>query len=410
MISEKVNKIFILALKVIFVLITLLFVYLMYESSLIFTKYDFKILDFSFLISSIFYSILYFYFLILITILIGLFRKYNKLVKYVIFLIPIIPILFISLRIHQTRGVVEEDIALLMIFYILLFFFTMLFIVKRLLNVISNFIIGKKIGDMGDDLFVISVFSKYPYIKGNVTSLIKDVITNFLNYEIANVDFIHINGKKYEVWNYSREGKHTVFHTENILLTELKAKSTDFKNPAIIENNFEDKEYMCVYIYQLYDNGDEISGLPSTFDDLYLALKKILPEDTLIYYNKDADITPSEIWDLLHNLFNKYLILKYGTLIDKAEIIIKDIAKKLKHPYKMAIKYCLILLVILVILYYIYYYYLYDFLHKLDTPTLIIIITGILSIPISIYSCIQIYDRIYKNKKPNNLQALIFME
>lgn len=392
MASEKINKYFILLMKVVFSLLTLIFASLMYIFSRIFIIYDYKKINYDFVIILIIIVGLYIYLLAFITFLIALFKKFNKLKTYIIFFIPIIPILFISLWIYQSREFSNIDFILLSSLYVAFGFFTLFFMVKRSYDIIGS-VVGKEIEDLGDDYFAISVLLK-PSKAGQADLLIKDIINNLLKYEFINVSSIYINNKKYKVSNF--RGKELVYHAyRNILLTELYIEVTDdFKLINIVDNyDYEKNVYKCMYIYQYYDDGDKIASLSSTNEDVYLAIKGILPEDTLIHYHKDDDTTPGEIRALHYTLFRKYFIIRYGTLIDKAETKLKDILIRLKEPYKKALKYSLYLVIILFI---IIYLYINKYLPILNTETIVLIFLGL---PPFIHYSIKIYERFVLKKK-----------
>jgi len=380
-------------------LLTLIFLLMIYSFSL-FNNYELNILNSDLIIAFLAIIVAYYYLLCCIIILIGFFRKYNKLIYYVVFLTPIIPELFIFLRFYQSRELLNEYISilfllLLLISYSLLAVFTLLFVRKSSFNIIRD-IVGKDLFEVQDDYSYISIFSKTSPEEGNIVKLIKNIISNFLEYKIEYIKHINIDGKIYKIYNYTKQDWYFKFHENNILLIEFDVIISDnHKQVKIFNRSDEDGEkiHKCVYLYQFYDDGDEISDLPSTYQDVYLALKGILPKDSLIFYHKDDDITPPEIWDLRYNLFKKYLLLRYGTLIDRTDIRIKDIIQRLKEPHKKVIKYIIIFISILIFIICIYNS-IHNYLFTLKIETLITI--GLL-FPPAIHYSIKIYDRL-KNK------------
>ncbi|VVB84257.1 Uncharacterised protein [uncultured archaeon] len=392
MASGKINKYFILLMKVIFSLLTLLFAYFMYALSRIFIVYDYKKINYDFIIILILIFGLYFYLLTSITILIAFFKKFKKFKSYIIFFVPFIPILSISLWIYQSREFSNIDFSLLSSLYMPFFIITLFFVTKRSYDVIG-YVVGKEIGFLGDDYFAISVLLK-PIEAGEADLLIKHIINNLLKYEFIKVSSIDINNKKYKVLNF-RKRKPTYWAYENILLTELYIEVTDnFQLVNIVDGyDYEKNVYKCMYIYQYYDDGDKIASLSSTDNAVYLAIKGILPEDTLIYYHKDDNITPREIISLHYELFNKYFIIRYGTLIDKLETKLKDSLIRLKEPYKKGLKYIIYLIITILI---IIYLYINKYLPILNTETILLIILGF---PPFIHYSIKIYERFVLKKK-----------
>jgi len=403
MMSRNYKSYFILMYKWILIPITLLFTlfFLIYlYASLV--DYEFNILN-SDLLTVFLTFMAYFYLVSCIIILISFFKKYNELIRYVVLFTPIIPELFIFLRIYQSRDLFNEYslnllmilCILFMILYLLLFILTLSFVKYSSLNIIRS-IVGKDLFEIQDDYSFISIFSKTYPEEGNIVKLIKNTISNFLKYKKENIEYIYIDGKKYTIYNYTKQDSIFTFHKKNIILIEFDVIiSENHKQVEIFNRDNENKDtiHKCVYLYQFCDEGDKISNLPSTFQDVYLALKGILPKDSLIFYCKDDDITPPEICDLRYNLSKKYLLLTYGTLIDRTDIIIKDIMQRLKEPHKKVIKYIVIFISILIFIIYIYNS-IHNYLFTLKFETLMTI--GLLIPPATYYS-IKIYDRL-KNK------------
>ncbi len=392
MVSERINKYFILLMKVVFSLLTLLFAYFMYVFSRIFIIYDYKKINYDFILIIILVFGLYLYLLTSITIVIAFFKKIYKLKLYIVFLTSFIPILFISLWIYQSREFSNIDFILLSGLYALFLILTTLFWIKRS-NAIIDSIVGKEIGDLGDDYFAISVLLK-PIEEGEAELLIRYIINNLLKYDFIEERSIYVD-KNYKVLNFRK--KNPLFRIyENILLTELYIEVTeDFKLINIVDNiyDYEKNIYKCMFIYQYYDDGDKVASLSSIHDAVYLAIKGILPHDTIIHYHKDDDTTPHEIRALHYKLFRKYFIARYGTLIDKLETKLKDVSISLKEPYKKALKYSLYLFIILFI---IIYLYINKYFSILNTETISVIILGI---PPFIYYSIKLYERYVLKKK-----------
>ena len=357
MISSNYKSFFALIYKWISISIALLFtlIFLFFLCGFsVYTNYELNILNFDLIIAFLTIIMAYFYLLFFLIILIGFFRKYNKLISYVIFLTPIILELFFFSGIYLSRELFNEHISILLILlflllYLLLVILTLLFVKNTSFNII-RLIVGKDLFEIQDDYSYISIFSKTCPEEGNIVKLIKNIISNFLKYKIENIKDINIDGKKYTIYNYTKQDSRFKFHKKNILLIEFDVIiSENHKQIKIFNRSDEinEKIHKCVYLYQFYDDGDKISDLPSTFQDAYLALKGILPKDSLIFYHKD-DITPPEIWDLRYNLFKKYLLLRYGTLIDRTDIIIKDIMQRLKEPHKKVIIYIVVFICVLI--------------------------------------------------------------
>lgn len=379
MVSVTINKYFNSVMKIA-VTISILFILIMlYIFSRPIPMYDNK--NPIYIFGILLLIVLYIYLLPLVIILTGLFGKFLKLLLYIIFAIPIIPDLFIFYSIYQTREFIDNDIIIMASLYLLLLIFTIVYVVKNSYDLVG-LIVGKEIVNMGDDFFAINVLSK-DTCEGDVNLLIKDIITNLLKYKFIKSNNISDTDKKYKILNYRRMH---LYKQENIILTELYIKVTDDNKLIKITDGFDDEKntYKCIYIHQYNDDGEKISQLSSNFGDVYLAIKGLLPEGALIH--KDDDITPNEIRSLHDRLFRKYFIIKYGTLIDKAEIKMKDILLRLKEPYKKPLKYGFISFTLLFILIYAYNK---NYLPTLDTPTIVLIILGV---PAFIYYCIKIYE------------------
>lgn len=332
--------------------------------------------------------------------MIGFFRAYNKVIYYVIFLTPIIPVLFIYSRIYQSIELVEEYLSILFLLYFLLFLSTLFIVKNSSFNIIRSIAV-KDLFEIQDDYSYISIFSKTSHVEGNIVILIRNIISNILKYKLEYIENINIDGKKYEIYNYVKQEPFFLkFHKKNILLIKFDVISSE-NNKQIKIVDMDDKSDInesdgtinkCVYLYQFYDDGDKISHLRSTFQDVYLALKGILPNDSLIVYHKDDDITSPEIWDLRSKVFEKYLLTRYGTFIERIDIKIKDIVQRLKEPHKRFIKYGVIFIIVLVLIIYMYSI-VHNYLSNLKIETILPI--GLL-IPPAIHYSIKIYDRLKK--------------
>lgn len=381
---EKINKYFILLMKIVFLLFTLLFAGSIYLFSQTFILYDYKKISFDFFVMFFINVVFFFYLLILITVLVALFKQSNKLRIYMLLFIPIIPVLFLGIHVFQSRGFNYMDIYLFILLYLFYFFITAVFMVK-LSNDIIGYVVGKEMGSMDDDYFAISVMFKPIKDEEQADNLLKNIIVNLLNYNFNKVNSIYYNKKTYEVLNYKKKNTY-----KNILLTDIYIEVTDdLKLINIVDNYDIDKNvWKCLFIYQYFDNGDKIESIPSTDNAVYLAIKGILPKDTLIHYYKNKDTTPSEIRALHHELFQKYFILRYGTLIDKAKTKLEDVLIRLKEPYKKALKYGFYLVIVLFIIIYLYTY--------LNFEQFLLIILGL---PPFVHYSIKIYEWLVLKKK-----------
>lgn len=339
--------------------------------------------------------IVYMYLLTFTVILFMLYRKFHKYYNYILFLCPTIPILDLLYRIYQTRNLVETDIELMLFLYFVLLFITIIFM-KKMPYELGGKIVGKEKGSMEDDYYGISILYKH-VDEGDIDLLIDSIIQNFLKYGFVKSSYIYDGDNKYKISHYRRLNSYSHIY-ENILQAELCIEVTeDFKLINIIDDyyycNDERNAYNLNYIYQYSDDGDQISQLPSNFEDVFLTLRGVLPEDTKMYYHKENDITPIEIKSLFYRLFEKCFIIKYGTLIDKAEIKLKEILTRIKEPYKKPLKYVLYFIIGLLPVIYIYNNYIKLF----DAQTIVMIFIGL---PAFIYYIIKVYELIRgKNKK-----------
>ena len=389
-----------LILIIIALLLILLFSIISYNGSKNFATYELNILNPDLIVAFLTIIMAYFYLIISIIIMIGFFRAYNKVIYYVIFLTPIIPVLFIYSRIYQSIELVEEYLFILFLLYFLLFLSTLFVVKNSSFNIIRSIAV-KDLFEIQDDYSYISIFSKTSHVEGNIVILIRNIISNILKYKLEYIENINIDGKKYEIYNYVKQEPFFLkFHKKNILLIKFDVISSE-NNKQIEIVDMDDKSDInesdgtinkCVYLYQFYDDGDKISHLRSTFQDVYLALKGILPNDSLIVYHKDDDITSPEIWDLRSKVFEKYLLTMYGTFIERIDIKIKDIVQRLKEPHKRFIKYGVIFIIVLVLIIYMYSI-VHNYLSNLKIETILPI--GLL-IPPAIYYSIKIYDRLKK--------------
>jgi len=148
--------------------------------------------------------------------------------------------------------------------------------------------------------------------------------------------------------------------------------------------------YDCFFINQYYEDGDEISHLPSTGDnEVYLTFANFFSEkDRVIYHKDDDDFISPELWDIRNNLFYQYYHKTYGTLLTKLRLLLQDILDK-----RAAIISVILILFLIGI---------YTILKLINTYKLEVIqfTTFLLSIPTAIYSILWIYDRLkYRHLK-----------
>ena len=156
-----------LILIIIALLLILLFSIISYNGSKNFATYELNILNPDLIVAFLTIIIAYFYLIISIIIMIGFFRAYNKVIYYVIFLTPIIPVLFIYSRIYQSIELVEEYLSILFLLYFLLFLSTLFIVKNSSFNIIRSIAV-KDLFEIQDDYSYISIFSKTSHVEGNI--------------------------------------------------------------------------------------------------------------------------------------------------------------------------------------------------------------------------------------------------
>ena len=190
----------------------------------------------------------------------GLFRKYDE-IKYLPFFTSIIPILIIFFKIYNAEEFDETDISLIILSYTFLSILTYKYLKITSSSIISHFV-GKEIGGLGDDYFTTTVVSNDKY-SDQMEQLVKNTITNILNYKLIAINDIYINNRKYKIWHYSRKFAFNSWYRENILFLELLIE-TDEEIEYIEESDY-------IKEFEIIDEFEFDSGLVYSFIFLYVA-------------------------------------------------------------------------------------------------------------------------------------------
>lgn len=357
-----------------------------------------------------FIFLVYFEFLCIFTVFLGLFCRLKKFYNYFILSSPL---LLTFVVIYSFSNNYTLDIQTLVAFSAFFYLFS-LFLTKYIVDFFPLFVrvlLGKDTSDcLGDDYRCISIYTK----NTDQLPFIENIINNVLGFSNEMVKTIVLNENEYEIFEFKRKDSKSLIH-HLILIPIIRIFDEDDKlciDDDLYVDEFNNFFYNGFFIYQYYEDSDLLYQ-GTSFNDVYLTFANILTDhnieiyfdenyipiyDTSIhenkvvdsstllhkyivtYYKKD-DKASIELVSLRDKLCQNYLDRKYKPVIDLIDEAFSRMLKK-KHARTIL---CLTL-VVLISLSTVYGIHTY-------TNDLIQTITITFAIPAGLYSTVSLYDR-----------------
>lgn len=405
--SISENKYYVRVLKVIFGGLSLF---------LIFAFYVFSTLAKEQTVALYFIFLVYFEFLCIFTVLLGLYRRLKKFYTYFILSSSL---LLTFVVVYSLINNYNLDIQTLVAFSLFFYLFSLI-LTKYLADFFSLFIrvlLGKDTDCLGDDFRCISIYTK----NTDQLPFIENIINNVLGFSIEMEKAIVLNENEYEVFEFKKKDSKSFIHHLILIPTARIFDEDDelcIDNESCVDDGFNNFFYNGFFIYQYYEDSDllyqgtSFNYVYSTFaniltnhdikiyfDENYIPIydtliheNKVVDSSTLLhkyiitYYKKD-DRASTELVNLRDKLCQNYLDMKYKPVIDLIDEAFSRMLKK-KHT-RTILCLTLVVLISLSIVYGIHAY----------TNDLIQTITVTFAIPAGLYSIVSLYDRFFQKIK-----------